>query len=518
MKKILLSLLVAGSLFSSCDMNMEPYDSIPSKDYLTSASDCASYRLGFYSNLRTITGGAYIGLTELQMDAFYGVVNNGNINGPIASGELTTGDDDVLGTWAGCYSAIMSVNYFLGHATALLEDETLSEEDHDAISRYIGEAKFTRAYMYYYLMDHFCNSFSQVADPNAEGTGLPIVTVYNPTPDKNVYPGRSSLQKTFEFIEEDLTDALTRISEYIDKYKDTFNRDQANELLSPMAIYINPMTIKAFQCRLALLHGEYDTVITIGNEIIDCGLYPLATRANGQYEAMWTDDIANEIIFRPYTAANENCPNTGSLWNDDQNAYAARYIPVPEVANVGELYSTKNDVRYSTFVASNNLSVNGKSYTAPIFNKYPQNSVLGAFKHAPKPFRTSEVYLNMMEAYYEKNQPDKANDLLETLRKARILRYNHDDYAGLELRDEIRKERHRELIGEGFRMSDLRRWGLGFERTALNYSEEYADAATIVGVKYLIEYPAGNYKFVWPIPAKEIAVNPQLKYQQNPGY
>lgn len=33
-----------------------------------------------------------------------------------------------------------------------------------------------------------------------------------------------------------------------------------------------------------------------------------------------------------------------------------------------------------------------------------------------------------------------------------------------------------------------------------------------------ISYEPGDYRLVWPIPYREMSVNPQLKGQQNPGY
>ena len=85
---------------------------------------------------------------------------------------------------------------------------------------------------------------------------------------------------------------------------------------------------------------------------------------------------------------------------------------------------------------------------------------------------------------------------------------------------QIRNERYKELIGEGFRMSDLRRWGLGFTRTC-----DYTTLGLSPTLNSFIQpnslnvtYTPGYYMYVWPIPQAEMDVNPQLKGHQNTGY
>ena len=40
----------------------------------------------------------------------------------------------------------------------------------------------------------------------------------------------------------------------------------------------------------------------------------------------------------------------------------------------------------------------------------------------------------------------------------------------------------------------------------------------IVNAANGLTYTADDYRFVWPIPTREMQVNPQLNGQQNPGY
>ena len=70
-------------------------------------------------------------------------------------------------------------------------------------------------------------------------------------------------------------------------------------------------------------------------------------------------------------------------------------------------------------------------------------------------------------------------------------------------------------------MGDLRRWGEGFTREAgfanLGYPFD-AILAAVTPTTNNVTYAADDYRFIWPIPTREMQVNPQLAGQQNPRY
>ena len=140
-------------------------------------------------------------------------------------------------------------------------------------------------------------------------------------------------------------------------------------------------------------------------------------------------------------------------------------------------------------------------------------------RNKPKPFRLSELYLIAAEAAAATNATAKANDYLNALCSKRIQGYQDVNLSGSNLVDAIREERALELIGEGFRMSDLRRWNESFVRTC-DFSLIGAPGINdIVDPAYVgVRYNQGANMFIWPIPYDEMAVNPQLEGQQNPGY
>lgn len=512
MKKILFSILLMGGLLSSCDMDLKPVGSIDDGESIENATDAYRFRTGMYNSIRALSTGGYISYTEMQMDGFIGTTMNGNRLGNINNGVILSGDTDFESIWSGLYGAIANCNYFLPRAAELLADDEIAAADAAAINHYVGETYFMRAFYYYWLLDHFCPAYS--ADNAQKNVGLPLVNEYNPTPVKGNYPGRSTLDETYKFINDDLDKAYTMLKEFEDN-----NPDETADMIAPNAAYISTYAVRALQSRMALLQGKNADAIKYAQEVISSGVFTLSNRTN--YERMWVSDTSNELIFRPVSSATElGISSTGGAWISADEIHAD-YIPTSYTVN--QLYDAKNDIRYRVFFEERDLLDDG-TFTAavPCFVKYPGNPDL--IRTSPnlmnmgKPFRLSELYLIVAEASQLNGDEATANEYLCTMRRNRILRSPTSlSYTGDVLRDEIRLERHRELLGEGFRMSDLRRWGLGFTRTG-DFPTNPAIEGIIVRAGANVTYQPGDHRFVWPIPASEIQVNPQMSGQQNPGY
>ncbi|MBR4882557.1 MAG: RagB/SusD family nutrient uptake outer membrane protein, partial [Bacteroidales bacterium] len=128
-------------------------------------------------------------------------------------------------------------------------------------------------------------------------------------------------------------------------------------------------------------------------------------------------------------------------------------------------------------------------------------------------------YLIAAEAYARRGQAgdaEKACEYLNALREARIPEYEANSYTGETLLNEVKKERVKELFGEGFRLTDLKRWGQGFSRSAAQDVNIITQAGS---TQYeLLSMPASENYWLWPIPQAEIDANPQIKDQQNPGF
>lgn len=126
-------------------------------------------------------------------------------------------------------------------------------------------------------------------------------------------------------------------------------------------------------------------------------------------------------------------------------------------------------MRYSAFFYSIKTGYS-HGLTWPIVIKYLGNADIDAgvgkyYTNMPKVLRYAEVFLNRAEAYAQLGKTKEANNDLTKLRRARIADYGSASYTQDKLMKAIQDERAKELFMEGFRLSDLKRWNLGFERT-----------------------------------------------------
>ncbi len=522
MKKFIYPLLVLGGLLAtSCDMNLKEPNSLDDNTAIRDVTDCLHYRNGIYNGLRSRTTGSLIYLTDLQMDQFIGLVMNGNRNGAINNGDLTSATTEVASVWSSYYGGIVSANFFLEKAQPILDELPAVQAGNIAeMKRYIAEAHFARAFYNYKLLETFCPNYTE-ANKDSH-VGVPLRTDYNPSANKGTYPGRSTLAETYKFIEDELQLAYDGLK----YYEEALPEEAAEQSLIQESSYLNTWIVKALQARVALLKGDWQTAMTRAQEVIDSKLYRLVDASstgtilnrNYPYVKMWLNDTGSELMFRPFCDTQElYIGSTGGGWlqSDDDKA---DFVPVGNVIN--NYYGT-GDVRARAFIGSRNLFNNGVSYNnTSVFNKWPGNpnlrtvSSVNNLANMGKPFRLSEMYLIVMEAQYELNQPEKALATLNLFRKYRIEKYTDVSYSGSELLGQIRQERTRELIGEGFRLADCRRWKVEFTRTA-NLPNL---AGLIVTGGDGVHYSSDDHRYVWPIPADEMQVNPNLAGQQNPGY
>ena len=123
----------------------------------------------------------------------------------------------------------------------------------------------------------------------------------------------------------------------------------------------------------------------------------------------------------------------------------------------------------------------------------------------PKPLRLAEQYLIRAEAYCEKGNYSAASADLSALRETRYSSGGTISVNAGNWQETISDERVRELYMEGFRLHDLKRWGMGFERTPQSQTQSEGSSLKI---------EAGNPLFVWPIPNHEI-VSPGSQIQPN---
>lgn len=516
MKTILKASFVLALSFglASCNMDLRPYSVIDPDNALESYSDAVKLANGFNNQIRSLAVGDEIYAPELQSDIFHASTDFGNRGGDLYQWNFSSNFGNAESLWASCYTAIANANYFI-QKVAYVENrvendeafaENWTEKQLELLQGHRAEALFLRAYAHYILADRFCDSYTN-ANVTAEDSGIPVVTHYAPTSDKDKYPSRATLEATFGQIFSDLKEAEASIG----------------VLREPAAgsNYITVDAVKAFRARVALAAGDYATAIQDATSVINSGTYSLVS-SEADLRSLWVNDrSASEVILQSYVALSTETPGTNNYgyigYNYSNDIYAPDYIPEQWVI---DLYDDA-DYRKAVYFEEHELTLSaGTSDPVSIFTKFYGNPALQSgpsdynYRNAPKPFRLAELYLIAAEAYAYSSLDNQGSSLINDLRAHRIADWENTSYTGERLKNEIKTERLRELMGEGFRLSDLKRYKQGMSRSAAQNQSTILFPGS--NSTEFLSRSAGDYRFVWPIPTSETDANPKIK--QNPGY
>ncbi|MBQ2247625.1 MAG: RagB/SusD family nutrient uptake outer membrane protein [Tidjanibacter sp.] len=505
MKRIIVIALSAlAALFVSCDMNTLPYTAIDESTAIQGIDDATNMRISIYTPVKSLFGGGRLDIEEIRGGMFNAMADFGNYYGLYYQWNMQTNDSDAESLWYSDYSIIGSMNYIIGSFTKLVEGDALDEEEKEIVNMYISEAYMTRVMAYWDLVTKYCVAYDPATAANTDG--LPLQLEYAPTSDSSKYPGRNTLEETYNQLLLDLEKAAA----YLPEGQKNYN-------------YWSQDAVKAMRARVHLNMKNYTEAATIAQELINSGTYQLAASA-AEIESMWRNDIANENIFLVAANLQDLCTSTGSYYIYDNNARDGstpdpQYIPSQTLIDLYE----DGDYRYATYFKTREITVQGAATdNLEIFFKYEGNPALRSsptqinYVSAGKPFRIAEQYLILAEACANiEGQTQTGVKALNDLRAARIENAEPVTVAdGRALLDEVKKEWSRECVGEGFRMINMKRWGDGVKRAASQNS-----AMTYPGDRYDgLNKPITDSRCVWPIPKTEIDANPQIKGQQNPGY
>lgn len=512
MKKILYMSLAALLTLSSCNMDLEPQGAIPDTEALTTVNDYQNFTIGLSAMMRSITTGDYVVLSDIQLDDFNAVIGNGNRRMDFYNGQIMSSVGEIASIYAGYYGAIAQTNYMLQNGEVKIKDSSLTPDNKKRMQYYLGVAYFYRAYCYSCLADKFCQSYKNSSDRDKEGTGLSLQLKYEPTADNSKYPGRSSLTDTYKQIISDLNNALTlmTLSEGI---------DEGTTETMPSVDAANAMLARVF-----LNMGNDVEAADHAEKILEKKTYQLISNRRNFHD-MWFHDKGTEIIWKVSADFSHTGSPTGSAFcNNEQNP---DYVPTNDAIYLFSENDTRwyawfdNDINENTAAKQKTITNTGGSAMMFLFAKYPGNPALqpnGAagsnFINESKPLRIGEIYLIAAEANANLGNDEKAANYLYDIEYARITGNDVRGLRGTALMEEIQNERHRELMGEGLRQADLKRWNIGCTR-----SDAFDGQNNVIISNYRnLKYDANDYRLTWPIPQHEIDANPQIAHQQNPGY
>ena len=497
MKKIINLIVACGALVtvSSCDLDLEPTTG-PNSGKILTFEELNGMRLGLYNNIKAITSGGYLYNADYFADLVNETEASGNTGAFFYLWMLYPNDQDLSGMWNSYYTVIRNANYALMKMEESQKEGVATDAE---VNKFVGEMKFFRAYALRQLALRFCEDYDP--DRAAAQPGVPVPIVY----ETGTHLKRGTLADVYGQIVSDIAEAELTVT----------TPGSAN------AIYLTKDAITAFKAQVALDMHNYAKASEYASSLYTA--YPLIG-SKIDLERMWREDSSTETIFQPevslttLSSVSSMSDYYNGMWDNGSYVTTPFYALEAHVVNrfTEEDYRMGIYLEDSRIVLSTSRKGNGYLLTKFIGNKFfrPAPTLLN-YKNMPKVFRVAQMYLIDAEAQYRQNEqmqmvPTPLNDLRESRGLPRL---TAEDLTGKEaVFQAIKDEYVREMMGEGTRLFDLKRWKAPLKR-------DYQTAlSTIVRTRgRVLEYPASDPRFIWPIPQDEIENNPNFG-GQNPGY
>jgi hypothetical protein len=364
---------------------------------------------------------------------------------------LTPGNSYVNTLWSSAYSYIYHVNAVM---EGIAKSTSLSENTRNQL---LGEAKFVRAFCYFYLVNQFGD----------------VPLILNTDYKVNTKMPRTEKSKVYDAIVTDLTDAEALMSsDYTSSERIRPNKQAASALLARTYLYM----------------GKYAEAETEATKVIDDPKYHLLENLNDVFlknseEAIWQLQAVNTSTAGVNTWEGFDIvpfsPTGRSYYNLYDSLVNAFEPGDARLANWTKTYVTGGDTFYFPYKYKIRTAEPVQEYSMVI--------------------RFAEMYLIRAEARAQQGKLDEARDDLDKIRERATL---EDLPTGLD-KDQMlaatAQERRVELFGEwGHRWYDLIRTGKAIE------------------VLKPIKPDIDQHDLLYPIPLPAMRTNPFLV--QNEGY
>ncbi len=532
MKKLFNILALSAVVLSvSCDMDKKPQNAIDPKDAFNSVSTIEALELGAYARLKDNYGISNTIVADIQADYVNAISGFLNTYGDNYYWTFQRNNDVVTDVWQTCYLSINQCNFILaGIAEAIADDRLGFDADTQRRLELVkGRCYLIRALSYSTLAERFCAAYDK-ATASKEFSGVPWIDEYDP--DKK--PGRATLEEIYGHIKQDIAEAKSRLQ---------------SQPGSANAIFLNRDCVTALEARVALQTGDYKTAYDAATSLTGSSAYALVADAKALRD-MWVYDRSDEIIFK-FAASKTEIPtafgtpmymdqqsgtnDSGSNSGAPKHAWQPDYVPTQEVIDLfdaadwrfGVYFKNTGKMSEREYALAGSRAVPDGYTMVSKFSGNPDYRTTDAWNYANtwKVFRLAEMYLIAAEAAAMDNSVGDAAAPLNALRKQRGLA--ELSTVGLK---EVKEERRRELLMEGFRLTDLKRWGdemkrgesqfVAFYRVDYISNQYVLDKEDFLSVEVArdLNVTADDYRFVWPIPEDEIFANQVLQSQQNPGW
>ncbi len=546
-KYIKLGLIISGLCFASCDdgfLDVAPLDVVTNETFWESEEQLILALNGLYGNVKaknTVDMENMGDNTLWPSTTAYQQIGSGNFANDL--GTLNT-------EWTTQYRAIRQANAFL-------ENYERAEMDPDRRESLAGEARVIRALGYLFLTSFFGD--------------VPLVTT-TLTVDE-VFVPRSPRAEVISFLFEDLDRAAASLPVEIRSGQQLGRMSRGSAL--------------ALKARIALYNGHYDVAEEAAKQVMDLGVYELFNIGDPSrnyyelftYNGRQANRLNKETIIGRlhlpdlvlHNLSREiQVPDQVIRWNptkslvdsylmvdglpidssplyveegyddvfENRDPRMVQTILSPGSAWGGRFDGRADNTDPSIFVEPkfNNDRRGAVTVTGYYFTKYAEISTVGLVGRDHNDihlFRYAEVLLTYAEARMEQGSLTQEDlDMSINLLRDRVgmkhMILDELAEAGLELRDEIRRERRVELALEGQRYFDILRWrdGASLAEDVKGIKKAWASNPAFVAnfaedsEGYIIAYSGRTFveprNLLWPIPLPQLERFPGLG--QNPGW
>lgn len=550
-KCVKLSSLFCALVFSSsCSdfLDRVPQDEIVNETYWQTQEHLEMAATGIYSRIKAKN---FVDMENLGENTMWPSTNQYK---DIGSGVFPVTQPTVNSEWANMYRDVRECNAFLENYQDATETEPGAKE------RLAAEVRVIRALAYSFLTSFYGD--------------IPLITKTLNPDDPELYGERNTQAEVVDFLLKELDEAAANLPEEI----------PTGENLGRM----NRGAALALKSRIALAYGRFEIAEQAAKAVMDMGVYALYSNGNPatSYQELFTragklamgqnketifarlhladvimHNLSREIqvpdqfarfvptrsLVESYLCADGLPIDKSPLYSDDSYAdvFANRDPRMTQTILVpGDKWGGRYDGRPiaenqdPTIFQVPKFSQDGRgsvTTTGYYYKKYVEPTAVPNYNRDDNDIhhiRYAEVLLNYAEARLEQNKLTQSDlDISINLLRDRVgmVRMNLGFLAqnGLDVRTEIRRERRVELVLEGHRYFDVRRWKQGellgediegvkaawFPALSAATFRKSADGYLSVQWNRAFESPK-NY--LWPVPQAQYDRNNNLG--QNPGW
>lgn len=484
MKKIAIFLLVMTMFTTSCDLMVDPEQSIDASEALSTSQNVESATIGMYAILGR---GSLYGTNLLLLPELIGAETNVQWRGTFQSFRQVNNKNmdaqnvEASRTWIAAYQAINLANNII-HALDVVDEELKDQIE--------GEALFVRGILHFELVRMYGRPYND-GDPTSN-LGVPIKL----SPSLNEQQagelvGRESVDDVYEQVINDLTSARDLLPEE--------NRGRATTWAA-----------SAFLARVYLQKGDFPNALAEANRVIESGYFNL----NPTVTSAFLNDNTAESIFE----IQANDQNNAGSENDGMSTFYASLegIGRGDVQVLSFYSDDPEDYIFLDRVTTYDLYEDDDTRkTALVYvgvGRRPGRLYSGKWT-APGQnlpiIRLAEMYLIRAEANLELGSAVGADpyddvDLIRQRAGASSL-----DVVDL---DAVYLERRLELAFEGHRGHDIKRLEMDLE----GWTFDDETNTYVLDPENIIPWNDDMLQF--PIPQRETDANSLLNEQQNPGY